>query len=54
MGVFFIPGGLLMQGLKGSHSKSDLPVMAAVSWLACSFLAVAIVRMGQVMRPSDV
>ena len=49
-GVIFLPGGLLMQALKGSHRNSDLPVMTAVGWLAYSFLAVAIVWMVQAMR----
>jgi hypothetical protein len=42
--VFFIPGGSLMQSLKGSHSNADLPLMAGAGWLLFSMLALAIAQ----------
>jgi hypothetical protein len=38
--VFFVPGGLLLQAVKGSHSNADLPVMAVFS--VCVYAAVAV------------
>ena len=29
--VFFIPGGLLLHAMKGTHSNTDLPMMAVFS-----------------------
>ncbi|HSV99858.1 MAG TPA: hypothetical protein VLI39_06780 [Sedimentisphaerales bacterium] len=37
--VFFLPGGLLLQAVKGSHGNADLPLMAAFSF--CVYAAVA-------------
>ncbi len=41
--TFFIPGGCLMQVVKGSHGNADLPLMAAVSWVSYALLSVGIV-----------
>jgi hypothetical protein len=38
--VFFLPGGLLLQAVKGSHSNADLPLMAAFS--LCVYMVVAV------------
>jgi hypothetical protein len=43
-GVFFIPGGILMQALRGSHSNADLPLMAGIGWLTYSLLALGIAQ----------
>ena len=40
--AFFLPGSFLVLTLKGSHSNADLPLMAAMSGMTYSFLAVVI------------
>ena len=42
--VFFVPSGLLMQLLKGGHSNADIRLMATVSWILYSLLAIGITR----------
>lgn len=49
-GVFFIPGGILMQTLRGSHSNADLPLMCGIGWVTYSLLALGIVRAVSVVR----
>jgi hypothetical protein len=39
-GVFFLPGGLVLQAVKGSHSNGDLPVMAVFSF--CVYAGVVV------------
>ncbi len=41
--MFFIPGGYVMQVVKGSHGNADLPLMAAISWVSYSLLSVGII-----------
>ena len=48
--VFFVPGGILMQILKGSHSNADLPIMAGTGWLTYSLLALGIAQVVCVIR----
>lgn len=42
-GVFFVPGGLLLQAVKGSHGNADLPLMAGFSF--CVYAVVAVLAM---------
>jgi len=48
--VFFLPGGFLFQAVKGSHSNSDLPIMALASWIAYSLVALGIAVGVKVIR----
>jgi len=50
--VFFVPGGLLMQKLKGTHSNADLPVMAVVSWITFSLVAIGVAQLVRMMKKS--
>jgi len=49
-GVFFIPGGILMQTLRGSHSNADLPLMCGIGWATYSPLALGVVQAACVIR----
>ena len=48
--VFFIPGGRLLQQLKGGHSNADLPLMAGTGWLTYSLLALGIAQVACLIR----
>ena len=48
--IFFLPGGFVMQQLKGAHSNADLPLMAGIGWLAYSLLAIALVQLVRMAR----
>lgn len=48
--MFFIPGGILMQVLRGSHSNADLPFMTGVSWLTYSAVGLAITHVPFLVR----
>jgi len=48
--VFFIPGGVFIQTLKGGHSNADLPLMVGISWLTYSLLAFGIAQAVCVIR----
>ena len=43
-GVFLVPGGLLLQAVKGSHSNADLPLMAAFSFCLYAVVVVLFVK----------
>ena len=43
-GVFFVPGGLLFQAVKGSHGNADLPLMAAFGFCVYAVVVVLAVR----------
>jgi len=47
-GVFFVPGGLFLQAIQGTHSNADLPLMAAVS--LCVYATVALVAISTAGR----
>lgn len=38
--VFFVPGGLLFQAVKGSHGNADLPLMAVIGFCAYAVVVV--------------
>jgi len=42
--VFFLPGGLLLQAVKGSHGNADLPLMAAFSFCVYAVVVVLAVK----------
>lgn len=42
--VFFVPGGLLFQVVKGSHGNADLYLMAAFSFCVYMLVVVLVVR----------
>jgi membrane-bound acyltransferase YfiQ involved in biofilm formation len=48
--VFFVPGGLLLQAVKGSHANADLPLMAAFSFCVYAVLAVLVVKGFELLR----
>jgi hypothetical protein len=43
-GVFFLPSGLLLQAVKGSHGNADLPLMAAFSFCVYAVVVVLAVK----------
>lgn len=45
--VFFVPGGLLFQAVKGSHANADLPLMAAFGFCVYAVVAVLTVKGGK-------
>jgi hypothetical protein len=52
--AFFIPGAVVMQKLKGSHSNADLPLMAATGWLTFSLAALAIAQLARLVHKPNV
>lgn len=42
--AFFIPGGILMQITRGSHSNSDIPLMAFIGWFIFTLIAFGIAQ----------
>jgi hypothetical protein len=42
--VFFIPGAFLMQLFRGSHSNSDIPLMAITGWVIFTLIALGIAQ----------
>lgn len=47
--LFFLPGMLLMEELRGSQSNADVPLMAAISWLVFTLIAWALAHMVAVL-----
>jgi hypothetical protein len=47
---FFVPGALVMAQLRGSHSNSDLPLMAIIGYATYSLLALGIVQLKFLFR----
>lgn len=48
--AYFIPGCLLVTGLKGSYSNADLPLIAGIGWLLFSLLALALAQLACVIH----
>lgn len=48
--VFFLPGGLLLQAVKGSHGNRDLPLMAVFSFCVYAAVVVLAVKGGEILR----
>jgi predicted neutral ceramidase superfamily lipid hydrolase len=42
--VFFLPGGLLMQSIRGSFSSAEIPLAAVISWLIFSLIVLLITQ----------
>jgi ABC-type multidrug transport system permease subunit len=42
--VFFLPGGLLMQSIRGSFSNAEIPFAAIISWLIFTLIALVIAQ----------
>ena len=42
--AFFIPGGVLMQIIRGSHANTDIPFMAFTGWFIYILIALIIVQ----------
>lgn len=42
--AFFIPGGILMQITRGSHSNADIPLMAFTGWITFTLIALGIAQ----------
>ncbi len=42
--VFFVPGGLLMQFTRGSHTNTDIPLMVFTGWLTFTLIALGIAQ----------
>jgi hypothetical protein len=50
--VFFIPGGILMQFTRGSHSNSDITFMAITSWFIFALIAIVIAQIAKMILSS--
>ena len=48
--VFFMPGLLLMDLIKGSHSNADLPYMAVFGWIIYAVLFLLILKVASALR----
>ncbi len=42
--VFFLPGGLLMQSIRGTFSNTGIPLAAIISWLIFTVIALGIAQ----------
>jgi len=47
--AFFIPGGILMQITRGSHSNSDIPLMALTGWVVFTLFAFGIAQVAKMI-----